>query len=835
MTTPDPPISPSPLWLEALPDPTVLVDPADGGRVRSANARATRYFDRDLAALQAGTLEQLVPGLAAWEGEAPQRVRLAGSGPWAWVDVRSFAVGDLLAVQLSDATARHVAETSARALSDLTAALSRAVCQEEATGVVLRQGRAALAAASAGVFWLDPVTQELVLAATGGDEDDPASPGRCPDAASPLLADALRAGQPLCVGAAELQARPRPLRGPAAPLSAVAAPLTFGTRTLGVLYFGFAQDREFGGAERQFVLTVAGQLAQAVERVRLAAAERTAREQATFLLHVGERLLTHQDPATLLNELARLAVEGQADWCAVYTERGGVLLPQAFAHRDPQQQHLAAAYLAAFPQRVDSPGPVALAYRENRVVRLPVITPEMVEAVTLPGEQRALLQAMRVRSSLAVPLVMGGQRVGVLSLVRVVDAGAYQESDEAFAQEFARRASLALSHARLTAEREAALAEAHQERARLTASQARYQALIEATDQYVWTNSPDGEMFGEQPGWAQLTGQTPAEYQGYGWAERLHPEDRGPAVDAWREAVRTRTLYQIEQRVRVADGSYRSFLVRAVPLLAEDHRLREWVGLHSDVTELKRAEQTLQAWGRELERQVEAQTRELRAANEELGAFVYTVSHDLRAPVRHVGSFAGLLRRKIGDHPGLLKYVDQIEGAATRMEVLTDALLGLARTGAAQLAKTPVDLAQLVDAVCADLGPDLLGRQVTWRVADLPAVQADAGLLRQVMANLLGNAVKYSRERGHAVIEVRAQETPQEVVVAVKDNGVGFDPQYTGKLFGVFQRLHHHNEFEGTGVGLANVRRIVEKHGGRVWAEGRPGEGATFFFSLPRG
>ncbi|WP_188905151.1 ATP-binding protein [Deinococcus aerophilus] len=833
MTTPDSLISPPLPWLEALPDPTVLVDPADGGRVRSANVRAVLYFGRDLPALRAGTLEQLIPELAAQEpGAAPQALRLAGAGPWAWVDVRRFPVGDLLAVQLSDATAQHVAETSGRVLSDLTAALSRALSREEAAEVVLRQGRAALAAASASVFWFDPVAEELVPAGTCGD--NPAGPGpHCSDAASTLVAEALQSGQPLFLGATEVRARLRQDSG--VPLSAVAVPLMFGARALGVVHFGFVQDREFGGAERQFVQAVAGQLAQAVERVRLAAAERTAREQATCLLHVGERLLTQQDPVALLGALARLAVEGQADWCAVYTERGGALLPQVFAHRDPQQQQLAAEYLAAFPQWVDGPGPLALAYRENRVVRVPVITPEMVQALDLPGEQLALLQAMQVRSSLAVPLVVGGQRVGVLSLVRVGGAEPYQEPDEAFAQEFARRASLALSHARLTAEREAALAEAQLERARLTASQARYQALIEATAQYVWTNSPDGEMFGEQPGWAQLTGQTQPEYQGYGWADRLHPEDRGPAVDAWRDAVRTRTLYQIEQRVRVADGSYRSFLVRAVPLLAQDHSLREWVGLHSDITELKRAEQTLQAWGRELERQVEAQTRELRAANEELGAFVYTVSHDLRAPVRHVGSFAGLLRRKIGDHPGLLKYVDQIEGAATRMEVLTDALLGLARTGAAQLAKTPVDLSVLVDAVCADLAPDLHGRQVTWRVADLPAVQADAGLLRQVMANLLGNAVKYSRGRGHTVIEVRAQETPQEVVVAVQDNGVGFDPQYTGKLFGVFQRLHHHNEFEGTGVGLANVRRIVEKHGGRVWAEGRPGEGATFFFSLPRG
>ncbi len=234
--------------------------------------------------------------------------------------------------------------------------------------------------------------------------------------------------------------------------------------------------------------------------------------------------------------------------------------------------------------------------------------------------------------------------------------------------------------------------------------------------------------------------------------------------------------------------------------------------------------------------QLEARAGELADLNRELEAFSYSVSHDLRAPLRHIAGFADLAR---GLPPGpdgrLERYLDHIATAAARMSALIESLLTHARLGRQEVRRVNVDLAALVQGVRLELAPDEEGRQVTWQVGALPGVPGDPGLLRLVLQNLLSNALKYTRGREHAVISVTAEVTGDEVLLAVSDNGAGFDPQYADRLFTPFGRLHRQEDFEGTGVGLANVRRIVTRHGGRVWAEGRPGEGATFFVAFPLG
>jgi len=240
----------------------------------------------------------------------------------------------------------------------------------------------------------------------------------------------------------------------------------------------------------------------------------------------------------------------------------------------------------------------------------------------------------------------------------------------------------------------------------------------------------------------------------------------------------------------------------------------------------------------DLENRVTERTAQLAAANKELEAFCYSVSHDLRSPLRHVGGYAGMLQKHLGtalDERGrhLLKTVIE---SAKRMGVLIDDLLTFSRMGRAELQQTDIDLNALLEEAIAGQ-PDLAGRNVEWKKHRLPNVKGDPALLRQVFVNLISNALKYTRPRDPAVIEVGCHDgdNSNEVTVFVRDNGVGFEPEYTHKLFGVFQRLHDAEQFEGTGIGLANVRRIITRHRGRTWAEGAPGQGATFYFSLPNG
>ncbi len=253
------------------------------------------------------------------------------------------------------------------------------------------------------------------------------------------------------------------------------------------------------------------------------------------------------------------------------------------------------------------------------------------------------------------------------------------------------------------------------------------------------------------------------------------------------------------------------------------------------ITERKETEFELRQHREHLEDLVRMRTTQLEAANSELEAFSYSVSHDLRAPLRHINGYVDLLtsrhRGEFSEKAG--HYLDSIAQAAGQMTDLIDDLLEFARMNRTQLMMGEVDMEEAVRHAIASLADNLEDRDVEWTMSSLPSVHGDKAMLRQVWANLIDNAVKYTRDRWPAHIEVHAEEGPEEIVFSVIDDGVGFDMRYADKLFGVFQRLHTSTQFEGTGVGLASVRRIVERHGGRTWAEAEPDKGAAFFFALP--
>ena len=411
-------------------------------------------------------------------------------------------------------------------------------------------------------------------------------------------------------------------------------------------------------------------------------------------------------------------------------------------------------------------------------------------------------------------------------------------------------------------------AEAEQKRLdqRLRDQQFYTRSLIESSIDALMATDPPGIITDVNKQMERLTGCTRDELIGAPFMNFFTDPERAEAGIKLVLSEKKVTDYELTARAR--DGKETVVSYNATTFYDRDRRLQGVFAAARDITERKRFERMLQETNAGLER-----------ANQELQAFSYSVSHDLRAPLRHILGFVELLQKDLangasnGVPPGLahtpapqaggpslseknLCHLTTISQSAKRMGDLIDDLLDFSRVGRAELQKTEVNLDQLVRETLGDFQAETKGRNIAWKINPLPPVQADHALLRMALVNLISNAVKFTGARAGAKIEIGEVKAemgksenrnkfplsallistlPQkETVIFIRDNGAGFDPQYADKLFGVFQRLHSHDEFEGTGIGLANVQRIIHRHGGRVWAEGAVDGGATFYFSIPK-
>jgi PAS domain S-box-containing protein len=359
-------------------------------------------------------------------------------------------------------------------------------------------------------------------------------------------------------------------------------------------------------------------------------------------------------------------------------------------------------------------------------------------------------------------------------------------------------------------------------------------SLIESNIDALMTCDPRGIITDVNKQTEALTGCTRDELIGAPFKDYF--TDAGRAEAGIKRVLTEGKVTNYELTARAIDGKETVVSYNATTFHDRGRRLQGVFAAARDMTELKRFEHTLQQ--NEIQRERDAaHAAELAVVNQELETFSYSVSHDLRAPLRHIHGYVEMLQRVTDGQLSerATHYLKTITDASEEMGQLIDDLLAFSRVGRAEIRNTSVRLGELVQDVIRSLEMATKGRSIVWQIASLPTVVGDASLLKQVLTNLIDNAVKYSRLRDPATIEIAcSDEEAGRVVLFVRDNGVGFDMQYANKLFGVFQRLHRSEEFEGTGIGLATVRRIVTRHGGRVWAQGAINEGATFYLTLER-